>query len=121
PLPAVAESVTFQIDKLTYDDVELKCKACHNPTGPVPGEVGLHFIGSGGSVGCGKCHDPHNTEPNSGWTGGTPAGGGLIRAAIRLPTGGASPVSYDPAGGDGRFVTASGDGVCQACHTRTTY
>lgn len=119
PLPATVDPVSFEINKLTYDDVEMKCKACHNPTGPVPGEVGLHETGTGGVVGCGKCHDPHNTVPNSGWTGG--GGGALIRAEIRLPQGGTTPVSYDPAGGDGRFVTPAGDGVCQACHTKTAY
>jgi hypothetical protein len=79
PLPPVVEAVTFQINKLGYDDVELKCKACHNPTGPVPGEVGNHFTGSAGEIGCGKCHEPHAVSAEQRLPSGG-EGGGLIRA-----------------------------------------
>jgi hypothetical protein len=118
PLPnAVAAGDGYTLHKLTYDDIEVKCKACHNPAGSASShpDAGLHLT-MGKPVGCGKCHEPHNVDPNSGWSGG--GGANLIRNDIRLSNGASAPVVYTP----GVLTNgAAGNGVCQICHTQTAH
>jgi hypothetical protein len=120
PLPAAAASGdSYTLNLVTYDDIEVKCKACHNPTGDggrFP-SVGLHNTGvHGKAIGCGKCHEPHNIEPNSGYDlDGDP--GNLIRQDIRRPDGSKGTIVYAP----GVLTQPAGNGVCQTCHTKTPY
>ena len=117
PLPApLAIGDQYQIGKATQRTIETRCKSCHNPTGPASAtsEVGLHIVGDGTIIGCGKCHEPHNILPNSGPTQA------LIRQAIRWPS--AQPTTVYPSGGASAFVRpATHDGVCETCHTQTDY
>lgn len=112
---ALAEGDTYKIGLTTEADIETKCKSCHNPAGQAAGmdDVGQH-MGDQGAVGCGKCHDPHNTVPNSG------LGAGLIRASLSFNKG--TPVTY-PAEGDNPYITGdpANPGLCEACHTKTAY
>jgi hypothetical protein len=119
PLPAVlASGDTYKIGKTTYDDVEAKCRSCHSATGPASTmpNVGLHVVNGGTTViGCGKCHEPHNVEANTG------RGNGLLRLAVRWPTA-TIPISY-PASPGNRFIATSApyNGICQVCHTQTKH
>ena len=107
----------YQIGKTTYDDIENKCRACHSATGAASTmpNVGLHVVNGGATViGCGKCHEPHNVDPNTG------RGSGLLRLSIRWPTA-TTPIVF-PASPTNRFVsTTASNGICQVCHTRTTH
>ncbi|HUJ26325.1 MAG TPA: hypothetical protein VLW85_09920, partial [Myxococcales bacterium] len=96
-----------------------KCKTCHNPTGQASDEPvgGLHYTGSTDPIGCGKCHEPHNIDPNSGWTGDGLGGEGLIRQYVRRPDGSTGQIIFAP----GVFVQPGGNGICQTCHTKTQF
>ena len=119
PLPApLAAGDGYRIGKTTQVDVETKCKSCHNPTGSASalGEVGLHRVHGGTTiVGCGKCHEPHNIEPNSG------VGNGLIRWKVRWPS--ARPTTVFPSGGPNAFIAGAPayNGICETCHTATQF
>ena len=109
---------SYQIGKTTYDDIENKCRACHSATGlaSTMTNVGLHVVNGGTTViGCGKCHEPHNVDPNTG------RGNGLLRLSIRWPTATAT-LAY-PASPGNRFIATSApwNGICQICHTQTTH
>jgi len=116
---AVGSGDTFFVTKVSYEDIEVKCKTCHNPTGQASDEPvgGLHYTGSTDPIGCGKCHEPHNIEPNSGWSGDGLGGAGLIRQAIRRPDGSTGTIVFAP----GVYVQPGGNGVCQTCHTKTQF
>jgi hypothetical protein len=111
---APADGDTYKIGKTTEADIETRCKSCHNPAGQASSmtDVGQHQSDNG-AIGCGKCHDPHNTVENSG------LGQGLIRRVLTL---GQREVVY-PSGGANPFVTNNPvhPGLCEACHTRTAY
>ena len=126
PLAApLAPGDGYRLGKTTYRDIETKCKSCHNPVGQASAtaDVGLHVVGAGTVVGCGKCHDPHNTEPNSG------EGRGLVRETVRWPTA-RNPTPF-PSGGVSDFITGGQlpgtpagqayQGICETCHTKTAY
>ncbi|HTY27685.1 MAG TPA: cytochrome c3 family protein, partial [Mycobacterium sp.] len=126
PLPNVVVSGDgYSLNMVTYDDIEVKCKTCHSPTGVASATPtgGLHNTGvHNAPIGCGKCHEPHNIDPNSGWSGGAAVDGGapganLIRTDIRRPDGTKGTIVYSP----GVFVQPGGNGVCQTCHTTTPY
>ena len=116
PLPAPLQDADgYRIGKTTSTDIATKCKSCHNPTGTAAtmSAVGEHKTASG-TIGCGKCHEPHNVAPNTG------VGNGLLRltpevsgaVAIAWPSGGSNPYIV---GGPGY------NGVCESCHTTTKY
>ena len=121
PLPfAVASGDTFSLNLATYDDIEVKCKSCHNPAGSASAHPagGLHNTGAHSqAIGCGKCHEPHNIDANSGWSGDGAGGGNLIRTDIRRPDGSKGTIVYTP----GVLTQTAGNGVCQTCHTKTPY
>ena len=117
PLPApLAAGDSYKLGKTTYDDIETRCKSCHNPTGLAWSKphVALHRTRKG-VIGCGKCHDPHNIEPNSG------VGQSLVRSLVRLGT--LRLPAVFPSGGANRFLTGGPgyDGICEVCHTETTH
>ncbi len=114
----IAVGDSYQIGKTTYDDIENKCRACHSSTGTAStmADVGLHVVNGGTTViGCGKCHEPHNVDPNTG------RGNGLLRLSIRWPTA-TVPLAY-PASAGNRFIATSApfNGICQICHTQTKH
>jgi hypothetical protein len=114
----VAAGDTYQIGKTTYDDIENKCRACHSATGTASTmpDVGLHVVNGGTTViGCGKCHEPHGVEANTG------RGNGMLRLSIRWPTATAQ-LAY-PASPGNRLIAAGPpwNGICQICHTQTKY
>ena len=118
PAAAVAGTDTYQLSLVTEDDIAVRCKTCHNPTGmaPTTWRVGIHTAHGGSvSVGCGKCHEPHNVEPNSG------VGNALIRSAIRWKS--ALATTVYPSGSANPFVAGAPNynGICETCHTQTTY
>ncbi len=120
PLPApVAPGDAYTLNQVSYEDIQVKCLACHNPNGRAPSTVRLHYSDVG-AVGCGKCHDPHNLPGNSGYGLQQSPYGNLIRNDIRTPRGYNVTATYDPNGGVTRLVTADGKGVCQVCHTKTS-
>ncbi len=112
PLPvAVAAGDTYRLGVSTQYDIEILCKGCHNPAGvgaPMA-EVGLHDPVGDTVIGCGICHEPHNTDPNSG------LGDALIREDVRWGTssGVVSP-NYLEGGPDY-------NGICETCHTQTGF
>ena len=117
PLPAgVAVGDTYSAARDRENETQILCQGCHNPTGVAASmsDVGLHVTADGTTIGCGKCHDPHNITPNSG------VGASLIRETVRWPTS-SGPVTF-PAPGN-RFVAgaASYDGICETCHTQASY
>ena len=119
PLPApLAVGDTYQVGKTTHEDIETRCKSCHNPTGQASSKpnVGLHVVRAGTVVGCGKCHDPHNIEPNSGM------GQGLIRQEVRWETAN-TPTQFPGTHPDNRFISDGVDlnGICETCHTDTLH
>jgi len=117
PLPAsLAVGDGYRIGKTTYEDIETRCKSCHNPTGSASSmpNVGLHVVRGGTVVGCGKCHDPHNVDPNSG------QGQDLIRVDVRWPTAN-NPTQYPAASNPFITGTPSFQGICETCHTMTAY
>ncbi len=129
PFP-VAPGDTYTLNLVTYDDIEVKCKTCHSPTGVASDHAtgGLHYTGAHSpTIGCGKCHEPHNIDPNSGWSGDAPDGGSaganLIRTGIRRPDGTIGNIVYTPGSGNtpSVLVQPAGNGVCQTCHTTTKY
>ena len=105
----------YAIGKVTYADIETQCRSCHNPTGRASDHptVGMHALPDGSTIGCGKCHEPHNVMPNSG------EGNALIRRDIRWPTA-RGEVDF-PSAGDNRFVDGAPgfNGICETCHTQT--
>jgi hypothetical protein len=122
PFP-VAAGGAYTLYKVDYSDIQVKCAVCHNPAGMASAHPSsaLHQTGSAGSIGCGKCHDPHNLKDaagnptTSGWSGA--GGGNLIRKDVRLPSGGVGAIVYTP----GTNVQPAGNGICQVCHTTTAY
>ena len=106
----------YLLNQMTYDDVEVKCKVCHNPNGiaQAGSKVALHNSDVG-VVGCGKCHEPHNVSPNSGLGLNASPYGNLIRDEIRVPGGIPTAVTYTP----GTLIQQNGKGICQVCHTKT--
>lgn len=117
PLPsAVGPGDTYSLGKTTDQDIETQCKTCHNPTGSASTmpDVGLHVVAGGTiTIGCGDCHDPHDTDPNSG------PGNGLIRESLRY--GASTGTVLYPSGQANDFLGDTFDGVCEDCHTNTTY
>ncbi len=115
---AVAPGDEYRIGKTTYFDIETKCKSCHNPTGMASDmwKVGLHIVNGDTVVGCGKCHDPHNVDPNSG------QGNALLRDSLRWP-GAASLLAWPSGNPDNDYVVGGSpfNGACEACHTETKY
>lgn len=108
----------YLLGKTTHEDIETKCKSCHNPLGMAAAmpNVGLHVVGEGIVIGCGKCHDPHNVYANSG------QGFGLLRTDLRW--GSANEPSVFPSGNpDNDFIGGAEpyDGVCESCHTQTAH
>jgi len=113
-LPAVDDS--YELTRVTYDDIETKCRTCHDGTPSMP-DVRMHVVNGGATViGCGKCHEPHNVEANTG------VGNGLLRLQIRWPTA-TQPLHYDASEGAGRLVNLNPpyNGICQICHTGGHY
>ncbi len=114
PLPAVpAAGDTYRIGKTTHQDIETKCKSCHNPTGSASAfvNVGLHTVDDA-TIGCGKCHEPHNVDPSSG------RGNRLIRASVRWPNAN-NPTVYPSGSGNRHLRGAAGyNGICETCHTQ---
>lgn len=118
PLAAsLAVGDAYQLGKTTHQDIETKCKSCHNPLGRAPTliNVGLHTPG-GVVIGCGKCHDPHNVEPNSG------VGQRLIRRQLRWARA-TAPAIYPSTNPSNVLIRSTNpwDGVCEACHTAAAY
>jgi len=117
PFP-VATGDLYRIGKTTELDIETRCTSCHNPTGQAASmaDVSVHLVRGGRVVGCGKCHDPHNIEPNSG------AGHALVRVAPRWPTV-REPIAFPSGNPANPFVDAAAPyaGVCEGCHTQTAY
>jgi hypothetical protein len=119
PLPfPLAGGDQYRIGKTTEYDIETRCTSCHNPTGQASGmsDVGLHVVRGGRVVGCGKCHDPHNVEANSG------VGDALIRRAPRWPTV-RGLITFPAANPANAFVAGASafDGICEGCHTETSH
>lgn len=114
----LSDGDTYRLGKTTNEDVENKCKSCHNPTGRASSmpDVGMHIVNAGTTtVSCGKCHDPHNITTNSG------QGNALIREAVRWPSSMAPTVF--PSGGSSPLISGSPNynGICETCHTDTAY
>ena len=117
---AVVSGDTYSVNMVSYDDIEVKCKTCHSPTGSASSHptAGLHNTGvHNQAIGCGKCHEPHNIDPNSGYSADGAGKGNLIRNDIRRPDGSKGAIVYSP----GVFTQTTGNGVCQTCHTKTPY
>jgi hypothetical protein len=115
---AVVAGDAFSLNKVTYADIENRCKVCHTLGGRAGGmpDVGLHVVDAGATViGCGKCHDPHNVSPNTG------RNAGLIRLAVRWPTV-QTEVAYPASPTNPLIATVPPyAGICQVCHTATRY
>ncbi|HEY3360094.1 MAG TPA: CxxxxCH/CxxCH domain-containing protein [Polyangia bacterium] len=110
---------TYTLGKTTYTDIETRCRTCHVAGGQASSmpDKAMHTVRGGSvTVGCGKCHDPHNVEPNAG-----PGAGDLIRTTLRWP----SVATVYPAATPGlaKFITGapSYSGICEGCHTQTVH
>ena len=118
PLPGpLAAGDAYRVGKTTQQDIATQCGGCHNPSGRAPSMVGLHEPRGGATVvGCGKCHEPHNVDPNTG------QGKALLRLAPTWPTAG-SPLAFPSGNPANDFVQGAPPyaGVCETCHTQTTY
>ncbi|HBA90214.1 MAG TPA: CxxxxCH/CxxCH domain-containing protein [Geobacter sp.] len=79
-----------------------ECNYCHQDSGKVTARTLNMQVHVGTANTCAACHDPHGTT-NS--------------LMLRTTLGSTSGVTFT--GSD--FVNGSGTGVCQACHTGTTY
>ncbi len=104
---------TYRLGLSSQADVATQCKTCHNPSGMAASmpDVSMHTDGNTFEIGCGVCHDPHNTDPNSG------QGAGLIRDELRFSA--ASQAVAWPSGGANDYVVGAPpyNGVCEVCHT----
>jgi hypothetical protein len=84
------------------------CADCHSPA-----RVATH-VPPGLALPCTACHEPHGTDNIR-----------LMRDVIRTPDGTDHALRFDNLTGraDGSFasVSAPGTGLCEVCHTRTTF
>lgn len=65
---SLSEGDTSRLGKTSNEDVENKCKSCHNPTGRASNmpNVGTYVVNAEMTrVSCGKCHEAHNIKTNS--------------------------------------------------------
>ncbi|HLB25620.1 MAG TPA: fibronectin type III domain-containing protein, partial [Nitrospirota bacterium] len=92
--------VSLRYPYLRVDNTEdVMCLDCHN--------MGTHQ-----RINCLTCHESHNYENRHG-----------IRPVIKTPNSGIKGVVFKRVTGVNSFADADGlyDGVCQVCHTQTTY
>ncbi|MHC4778231.1 MAG: cytochrome c3 family protein [Planctomycetota bacterium] len=89
-----------------YANVNALCRSCHDNGGPGP-EADTHITTT---YKCTRCHEPHNSQGNFKH----------IRTTITTPNSGDRTVSYTTSEGT-ELVNSSHTGVCQVCHTTTTY
>ena len=109
-----------------HHDLALKCEACHDDRTP-------GFVGPGHRAvpACADCHAEQNTHHDPATpcvTCHTPHGSSnlsLIREQITTPTAGVRDVILDNFLGraDGSLASVShpGTGLCEICHTTTTF
>jgi len=107
---------------------ETLCLSCHGPGGTAV-TVDIHRTDTGGDFTCVECHDPHNNLPNA--LGGVNLK--LVLPAILTPTSGTKPVAFESRGTDAggpslhsfadndEDANGTYDGVCEVCHTATSY
>ncbi len=117
PLAGVAGGQAYALSVVTEYDIETQCKTCHNPLGMAASmsDVAMHRITGFERIGCGKCHDPHNNDPNTG------QGAGLIRYDLRWGSSSEPVVWPMPGLSDYVRIGAPYDGICETCHTKTMH
>jgi len=108
---------------------EALCKTCHNPTGTAAAKssVANHIVDDGDTiVDCGCCHDAHNphiaTDPHSG--GQTATNLSLIRFdTAKYIDAALEPAIFQQKPAHFAFDENSAPwvGICQSCHTKTSY
>ncbi len=111
---------------LRDSEQETLCKTCHNPSGQAPdmSDVALHSVLSDTViVDCGSCHDPHSpSESYNSHTDTTTTNLSLIRddTATYWPDA-LEPSVFHTDPDDFAYTTTPFNGICQTCHTATSY
>ncbi|TNF32749.1 MAG: hypothetical protein EP329_09315 [Deltaproteobacteria bacterium] len=112
------------LDPSVGTSVENLCASCHYAGGPGR-DASVHACTGATcdatfSVSCTVCHDPHKQRQNleNGSTYGM-----LLRTTITTPSSGARAVVFTGNTGPHSFADGDAviDGVCEVCHTQTTY
>jgi predicted CxxxxCH...CXXCH cytochrome family protein len=86
----------------------VECVYCHNDSNKVPNADKRITQGHDGFANtCAACHDAHGTSNSM-----------MVMANMSTAVGKSSGISYS---GTDTFITADGKGICQVCHTKTTY